>query len=114
MKCISLENNYIVQLQSSTCFLLNNNLKVLLKQSVSTIEQMGITEVAFLPLQHGKAVGDPTSPAGKIHEDCLDILLSQKGCQRAHWGVQVETPSLLLWFVDWDRIEDHIEFTKAK
>jgi hypothetical protein len=75
---------------------------------------MVVTEVAFLPLQAGIALDDPQTAAGKIHNECLDIALSHKGCQRINWGLQAENTSLLLWLVDWDNIEAHIQFTKAE
>lgn len=75
---------------------------------------MGITEVAFLPLQVDKTLNDPTTADAKCHSSCLDILLAQQGCQRVNWGLEVENPSHLLWFVDWDKLADHIKFTKAE
>lgn len=88
----------------------------LTKEKLTSIwnTKMGVTEVAFLPLQDGKILDDPATAATKTHNNCLGILLAQKGCQRVYWGLQAENTSLLLWLVDWDDIEDHIKFTKAE
>lgn len=75
---------------------------------------MGVTEIAFLPLQDGNVPDDPTSAAGQVHAHALQTLLSQPGVQRAYWGRQIDDPKLLIWFVDWDDIEDHRRFTTSK
>jgi len=74
---------------------------------------MGVTEIAFLPLQDGKNPDDRTSAAGQIHNDILETLLSQPGVQRVYWGQQVEDRLLLIWFIDWDNIEDHKKFINS-
>ncbi|KAK5192463.1 hypothetical protein LTR99_009784 [Exophiala xenobiotica] len=74
---------------------------------------MGVTEIAFLPLQEGKFPDDRTSVPGQVHVDVLDILLSQPGCQRCYWGRQVEDRNLLRWFVDWDNIDSHKKFMNS-
>ncbi len=71
---------------------------------------MVITEIALLPLQDGKNPEIQASAAGKAHTDALNTLLTQPGAQRVYWGRQVEDSQILVWFVDWDNIEDHKKF----
>ncbi|OQV09897.1 hypothetical protein CLAIMM_13974 [Cladophialophora immunda] len=71
---------------------------------------MAITEIALLPLQRGANPEETTSTAVKVHAEALDVVLSQPGARRVFWGRQVEDPSVLTWFVDWDELEDHQKF----
>ena len=71
---------------------------------------MGCTEIAYLPLKTGVNVKDANSQAGAIWQDTLNTVLGQSGAQRAYFGTQVEDPSLLMLFVDWDSLEDHQRF----
>ncbi|OAP63897.1 hypothetical protein AYL99_03124 [Fonsecaea erecta] len=71
---------------------------------------MAITEIALLPLRHGENPEETTSRAATVHAEALDVVLSQPGARRVCWGRQVEDPSVLTWFVDWDELEDHQKF----
>ncbi|KAF2147578.1 uncharacterized protein K452DRAFT_314696 [Aplosporella prunicola CBS 121167] len=69
-----------------------------------------ITEIAILPLAAGAAVEDASSPAGQIWNDTLRTVLGRDGAQRAYWGRELENPSTLRLFVDWETLEHHQRF----
>lgn len=75
---------------------------------------MGITEIAFLPLQEHKIPEANASDTGKAHSHAIETLLAQPGAQRVYWGRQVEDSQMLMWFVDWDDIDDHKRFMTSK
>lgn len=72
-----------------------------------------VTELARLPLKAGTDVTDPNSTSGTIWQDTLNEVLSQDGAQRAYWGTQVESPNILMLFVDWDALDAHKKFIKS-
>ena len=72
------------------------------------------TEIAIFPLKDGKVPDDANSAAGQILKDTLSTLTEQKGFQRAYWGRETENGNILRLFVDWDSIDNHIEFTKTE
>jgi len=72
------------------------------------------TEIAHIPLKEGKYPDDPDSGPGRTHRDLLDTLLQQPGVQRCYWGRQVENKDMLMWFVDWDSVDDHKKFMKSE
>lgn len=44
----------------------------------------------------------------------LDTVLSQPGCQRAYYGMEIENPNTLCCLIDWDDISKHVEFMKSE
>ena len=72
------------------------------------------TEIAIFPLKEGKIPDDATSQAGQVLKDTLDTLMEQKGVQRAYWGREIENAKTFRLFVDWDTVDDHINFTVAE
>lgn len=71
------------------------------------------TEVALLHLRDDLG-NDPDLTTNEAYRDTLTTLKQQKGFQRVYWGKQLETLSILLFFVDWDSVEDHVIFTKSE
>ena len=71
------------------------------------------TEVATIPIKAGATIEDPHSSAGKIWVATLDTVSQQKGYQRAYYGRELEDPSLLQLFVDWDSYEAHQNFVNS-
>jgi len=69
------------------------------------------TEIAELPLKAGISL-DRRTDSGRIWEEVLSTVLGQDGAQRCYFGHQVENPSMLRLFVDWDSIDAHKKFTK--
>lgn len=72
----------------------------------------GVTEVVSLPLKAGVSL-NPNDDTGTIFQDALTTLLDQPGVQRVCWGTEIETPSSLRLFVDWDAVASHEQFQKA-
>ena len=71
------------------------------------------TEIALLPLKKGMSE-DPNGPGGQAWKDAVNILIQQKGIQRAFWGTGVETPDMMRLFVDWDNTEGHKLFIASE
>lgn len=72
------------------------------------------TEIAIFSLHDGKIPDDANSASGQVLKDTLDQLTEQKGFQRAYFGRELENPGTFRLFVDWDSVDDHIEFTKTE
>ena len=72
------------------------------------------TEVALLPLRNGKDLNDTNGEASKVLQKIFETLRQQRGFQRAYWRVEHENSNSLGFFVDWDSIEDHMEFKKKE
>lgn len=73
-----------------------------------------VTEIALLPLIEGGYPDDAHSSSGQMLKYCLDVLLAQKGVQKCYWGREVENPSMMRLFVDWDSVNDHKAFAVSK
>jgi len=69
-----------------------------------------VTELAKLPLKAGTDVSDPNTTAGGVWHDTLNQVLAQDGAQRAYWGIQVESPNILMLYVDWQSHDAHKNF----
>ncbi|KAL8701467.1 MAG: hypothetical protein Q9201_004888 [Fulgogasparrea decipioides] len=70
-----------------------------------------VTEVVTIPLQVGADIENPNAVAGRIISDTLNTVTQQEGYQRAYYGRQVENPSILQIYADWDSIDAHKKFT---
>src|SRR5271156_3565525 len=73
-----------------------------------------VTEFTHLPLKTGATPADANSPSGSIWQDTLSTILNQPGAQRAYWGLEVEKPSTLHLFVDWESIDHHKKFMESE
>jgi quinol monooxygenase YgiN len=73
-----------------------------------------VTEIAYLPLKTGNNPSDAHSPAGSIWQETLRTVLDQEGAQRAYWSLEVENPSMLRLFIDWDSIDHHKKFMESE
>ncbi|KAI4244952.1 MAG: hypothetical protein LQ352_006674 [Teloschistes flavicans] len=69
-----------------------------------------VTEIVRIPLQAGANIEDANSPAGKIMSDTLTILAQQEHYQRAYHGRQLENPSIVQLYIDWDSLDGHKQF----
>ncbi|KAL8951333.1 MAG: hypothetical protein Q9222_002698 [Ikaeria aurantiellina] len=69
-----------------------------------------VTEMATIPLAAGAEVENLDSAAGKVLSDTFETLRQQEGFQRVKYGRQVENPSILQVFIDWDSIDFHKKF----
>lgn len=68
------------------------------------------TEIAYLPLKKGKWPDGDDSTTTKLHDELIEIVLSQPGCQRLYWSREHENPDNLRWFLDWNSVDDHKKF----
>jgi len=66
-----------------------------------------VTEIVKLPLKEGLLSDDAGS---KKFQGVLHTIMAQDGCQGLRWGAQVETPSIMNLFIDWDSIDHHQKF----
>ncbi|CAG8974557.1 hypothetical protein HYALB_00005830 [Hymenoscyphus albidus] len=71
-----------------------------------------VTEIAYLTLKPGVDISGSTD-AAKAWQEGLSVVKKQEGYQRSYYGRAMESPDLLLWFIDWDSYEAHINFTKS-
>ncbi|KAL9603856.1 MAG: hypothetical protein Q9219_000965 [cf. Caloplaca sp. 3 TL-2023] len=69
-----------------------------------------VTEIVKLPLPSGVDIDNASSPTAKVISDTLNTLVQQEGYQRAFKGLQVEDPSILHIYVDWDSLDAHQKF----
>jgi hypothetical protein len=72
-----------------------------------------VTEIAYLSLKPGQNPADANSPAGSLMQEILKTILAQEGAQRAYWSLEVENPSMLRLFIDWDSLDHHTTFTQS-
>ena len=101
---------------SSTCNSpLHRSLGALLDHRPRATPTMApVTEIAYLPLKPGSNPSEADSPADSIWKDALNTVKAQPGFQRAYWSLEVENPSILRLFVDWDSIDDHETSVKSE
>ncbi|KAM0553106.1 hypothetical protein ACHAPJ_007654 [Fusarium lateritium] len=72
-----------------------------------------VTEFSFVGLSEDANIFDESSAAGKVYQNVLDTALRQPGARRVYTGVEIENPSILWLFLDWDTIEDHYNYPKT-
>ena len=73
-----------------------------------------VTEIVYVALKPGSNLSEADSPAGSVWKDSLNTVKAQPGFQRAYWSLEVENPSILRLFVDWDSIDAHEKFEKSE
>ena len=73
-----------------------------------------VTEIAYFPLKAGTNVKDVNSQAGQSWANIISTVLDQDGAQRGYFGMEVENPSMLRVFVDWDTVEQHRKFLASE
>jgi len=66
---------------------------------------MTVTEFARIGVKPGVDVDEAVTKS-------FDIALTQPGAQRTYWSLEIENPLIIWGFMDWDTIEDHINWTK--
>jgi hypothetical protein len=72
------------------------------------------TEVVAVPLREGHYPDDPASGTGPKFDELFQTILSQDGAQRLYWAQQLETPSVLSLFIDWDSVDHHNKFMASE
>ena len=71
---------------------------------------MTVTSIATVPLKHGERPDDTNTSAGTRMQGRISDILKSSGAQRCYWGRAIEEPDLLYLFVDWDTLQQHIDF----
>jgi hypothetical protein len=71
-----------------------------------------VTEFSYVTLNEGVNVFDE-SAAAKTYQNVLETALKQPGARRVYTGVEVENPSTLWLFLDWESLEDHENYPKT-
>ncbi|KAK6538034.1 hypothetical protein TWF694_010927 [Orbilia ellipsospora] len=70
---------------------------------------MTVTEVCHFTLKEEfslETLKDPEGPNVKA----LETLSAQPGCEKISWGLGIEDPKSLFWFVEWDKLDSHETF----
>ncbi|KAF5025441.1 hypothetical protein F66182_2464 [Fusarium sp. NRRL 66182] len=81
--------------------------------SIMTPNVKNVTEFSYVALHDGANVFDESSDAGKTYQHVLDTALRQPGAQRVYTGLEIENPSNVWLFLDWDSLEDHQNYPKS-
>jgi heme-degrading monooxygenase HmoA len=71
-----------------------------------------VTEFSYVTLKQGINVFDE-SAAAKTYQNVIDTVLRQPGARRVYTSLEVEDPSKLWLFLDWDTLEDHENYPKS-
>jgi hypothetical protein len=71
---------------------------------------MEVTSIAILPLKDGATPEENNTYSGKLLQARLAYILESAGAQRCYWGRGIEKPELLYLIVDWDTLQDHLDF----
>ncbi|KAF3038757.1 hypothetical protein E8E11_003804 [Didymella keratinophila] len=75
---------------------------------------MAIVEVGMMGVQTGKTPMDPTTPDGRLlHDAWTSVIAAPGGPARVYWGTEVENPSKIWGFFDWESLEQHEAFAKS-
>ncbi|XMA09225.1 hypothetical protein WAI453_002016 [Rhynchosporium graminicola] len=68
-----------------------------------------VTEIAYITLKPGTDISG-SSEAAKAWKEGLSIISKQAGYQRSRYGLTMESPELLMWFIDWNSVSSHKAF----
>ncbi|GKU06264.1 unnamed protein product [Fusarium langsethiae] len=71
-----------------------------------------VTEFSYVTLKQGINVFDE-SAAAKTYQNVIDTVLRQPGARRVYTSLEVEDPSKMWLFLDWDTLEDHENYPKS-
>ncbi|RVD80958.1 uncharacterized protein DFL_008841 [Arthrobotrys flagrans] len=69
---------------------------------------MVTTEICIFTLD-SITLPDLLSPE-KVHQSSLSTVRSQPGCQNIYWGIGIQDPLKLFWFIEWDSLSSHRTF----
>ncbi|PVH89440.1 hypothetical protein DL98DRAFT_508503 [Cadophora sp. DSE1049] len=71
-----------------------------------------VTEIAYITLKPDTDISG-SSDAAKAWKEGLTVIAKQEGYRGSSYGRAIESPDLLMWFIDWDSIDSHIKFTNS-
>ncbi|KAM6520180.1 hypothetical protein FALCPG4_013733 [Fusarium falciforme] len=72
-----------------------------------------VTQFSHLTLNEGVNAFDESTDAAKAISKVLDSTLKQPGARRVYTGVEIENPSTLWLFIDWETLEHHNTYRKT-
>ncbi|KAH6952961.1 hypothetical protein DER45DRAFT_617334 [Fusarium avenaceum] len=72
-----------------------------------------VTEFSYVVANEGVNIFDESSAAGKTYQNVIDTVLRQPGARRVYTGVEIEDPSKVWLFLDWESLEDHENYPKT-
>jgi hypothetical protein len=76
--------------------------------------KMSITEIGCMGVKPNLNIMDETTPEGQILPGAWNtVTTAPGGPHRVYWGLEIEDPSKLWAFFDWDSVEDHEKFAKS-
>ncbi len=88
-------------------------LKITLRYT-TTVFRMPVTEIACVGVKPGFDIMDESTGEGKVLIAAWNtVAAAPGGPHRVYWGLQVEDPSKLWAFFDWDSVEDHEKFIQS-
>ncbi|KAK6516472.1 hypothetical protein TWF506_006379 [Arthrobotrys conoides] len=68
---------------------------------------MVTTEICVFTLLDTITLQDLLNPSKTPHSELLKTVRSQPGCQSLYWGVGIQDPTKLFWFIEWDHLTSH-------
>jgi hypothetical protein len=75
---------------------------------------MAVTEIGCMGVKPGLNVMDESTQEGQVLIGAWKAVTSAPGGpHQVYWGLEVEDPSKLWAFFDWDSVEDHENFSKS-
>ncbi|KFY57237.1 hypothetical protein V496_06511 [Pseudogymnoascus sp. VKM F-4515 (FW-2607)] len=75
---------------------------------------MVVTEIGCMGVKPSLNIIDETTKEGQVLTGAWKAVISAPGGpHQVYWGLEVEDPSKLWAFFDWDSIEDHEKFAKS-
>jgi hypothetical protein len=75
---------------------------------------MPVTEVGYMSVKPGLNIMDETTPEGQILAGAYKrVAAAPGGPKHVYFGPEMENPSKLWAFFDWDSVEEHKKFAKS-
>lgn len=76
----------------------------------------GITEFAYVSLKDDVAADalKPDTVAGHAVDYMINQVLKHPGARYAQWGIAEEDRTQLRVFVDWDKVQDHLDYRETE
>lgn len=76
----------------------------------------GITEFAYVSLKDDVADDalKPDTVAGHAVDYMINQVLKHPGARYAQWGIAEEDRTQLRVFVDWDKVQDHLDYRETE
>lgn len=75
---------------------------------------MSVTEIGCMRVKPALEVMNQDTPEGQILNKLYNYVVSAPGGPlRVFWGIEVEDPSYLWAFFDWDSLEAHESFART-